>query len=140
MNLNWWDSVKSNNLYEIICDRVYPLITASGMNRSTDFCYHILFEGTVNGASRTLGSKLRKITEYYLKNPSQQGQMSILPINKNSETNITLTIYSNFNNSKIFNLSNIKHNTIELSQKVVYTSIHGFLPHQLLSSKCSHNL
>ena len=53
------------------------------------------------------------------------------PINENSEAKITFTIYSNYDNSKIFNLSNIKHNTIEFSQKVFYTSIHGFLPHQL---------
>ena len=43
------------------------------------------------------------------------------PINENSEAKILFTIYSNYDNSKIFNLSNIKHNTIEFSQKVFYT-------------------
>ena len=59
---------------EIICDWIYSLITTNGRNKSTGFCYHILFEGTVNEANRMLlcsyGSKLQKTTEQYLKNLS----------------------------------------------------------------------
>ena len=54
MNLNWLNSVKSSNVYDIICDRVYPLITTKKRNKSTDFCYHVLLEGKVNDASRML--------------------------------------------------------------------------------------
>ena len=54
INLNWLDSVKSKNVYEIICDRVYPLIKTNGRNKSTDLCYQILFEGTVNDTNRML--------------------------------------------------------------------------------------
>ena len=39
---------------EIICDRIYPLITTNGRNKSTGFCYHILFESTVNETNRML--------------------------------------------------------------------------------------
>ena len=45
---------KGNNVYGIICDRVYPLITINRRNKSTDFCSHILFEGRVNDTSRML--------------------------------------------------------------------------------------
>ena len=56
---------------------------------------------------------------------------------KNNETNITLAIYSNYNGSKIFNLPNIKHNTIKMPLKVFYTSINGF-PLHLLSRSSIH--
>ena len=44
---------------------------------------------------------------------------------------ITLTIYCNYDKSKIFNSPNIKHNIIKMPLKVLYTYIHGLLPHQL---------
>ena len=54
-----------------------------------------------------------------------------MPINENSERKVALTIYSNDNNSKIFNLLNMEHNIIDMSLKIFFTSIHDFLPHQL---------
>ena len=46
MILNWLDSVKSNKVFEIIFDRVSPLI--NGRNKPTYLCYNILLEGTIN--------------------------------------------------------------------------------------------
>ena len=46
MTLNWLDSVKSNKVFEIIFDRVSPLI--NGRNKPTYLCYNILLEGTIN--------------------------------------------------------------------------------------------
>ena len=85
---------------EIIGDRIYSLITTNGRNKSTGFCYHVLFESTVIEPNRIL--------------LCSQG-----------------SIYSNYDKSKIFNSPNIKHNTIKMPLKVLYTHIHGLLPHQL---------
>ena len=60
-------------------------------------------------------------------------------MNENGETMLTLTIYSNYNNSKIPNLSNIKPNTIEISQIVFYV-YPRFSTTSTMSSKYSHNL
>ena len=78
------------------------------------------------------GSKLQKTTEQYQKkNCPNKWQRSISPVNENSETKFALTIYPNYDKSKIFNSPNIKRNTIKTPLKVLYTSIHGLLPHQL---------
>ena len=56
------------------------------------------------------------------------------PINKKSETQITPTIYCNYDISKKFNLSNIKLNTIGISLNVFYKTT------STNSSKYSRNL
>ena len=42
--------------------------------------------------------------------------------------------------SKIFNSPNIKHKATEISLKVFYRSIHGFLPHQLYHPSIAQHL
>ena len=77
------------------------------------------------------GSKLQNTTEQYQKTAINKWQRSIPPINEKSETKFTLTIYSNYDKSKIFNAPNIKRNTTKMPLKVLYTYIHGLLLHQL---------
>ena len=66
-------------------------------------------------------------------------QRSISLINEDSEIKVTLTIYSNYDKSRIFNSLNIKHNTIKVSLDVFYTSINGLLLHQLFDPSIPAN-